>query len=79
MAQEFHGGLITIFNRRTTFRDEIMIIGGPATVAAALRAAQAALYLDLFLANVYAMGVEQERVRRTLRLLATEVAPGLAS
>lgn len=58
-------------------RDEVMILGGPAMVADALRRAGAALYLDLFLANVYAMGIDQERVRRTLRLLATEVAPQL--
>jgi alkanesulfonate monooxygenase SsuD/methylene tetrahydromethanopterin reductase-like flavin-dependent oxidoreductase (luciferase family) len=56
-------------------RDEVMILGGPATVAAALRTAADALRLDLFLANAYAAGVDDARVRRTLRLLATEVVP----
>jgi alkanesulfonate monooxygenase SsuD/methylene tetrahydromethanopterin reductase-like flavin-dependent oxidoreductase (luciferase family) len=59
-------------------RNEVMIIGGPETVAAALQRAWEALHLDLFLANVYAMGLDQERVQRTLRLLMTEVAPRLA-
>jgi alkanesulfonate monooxygenase SsuD/methylene tetrahydromethanopterin reductase-like flavin-dependent oxidoreductase (luciferase family) len=59
-------------------RDEIMILGGPETVAAMLRRAREALSLDLFLANVYAMGVDQQRVRRALHLLAAEVAPRLA-
>jgi alkanesulfonate monooxygenase SsuD/methylene tetrahydromethanopterin reductase-like flavin-dependent oxidoreductase (luciferase family) len=65
-------------NAEALVRDEVMILGGPETVADALRRAQEALHLDLFLANVYAMGIDQERVRRTLRLLATEVAPRLA-
>jgi alkanesulfonate monooxygenase SsuD/methylene tetrahydromethanopterin reductase-like flavin-dependent oxidoreductase (luciferase family) len=58
-------------------RNEVMILGGPETVAAALQQAREALHLDLFLANVYAMGVNQERVQRTLRLLMSEVAPRL--
>lgn len=58
-------------------RDEVMIAGGPESVADAVKAARAALRIDLFLANVYAAGVEPERVQRTLRLLAGEVKPRL--
>jgi alkanesulfonate monooxygenase SsuD/methylene tetrahydromethanopterin reductase-like flavin-dependent oxidoreductase (luciferase family) len=52
---------------------EIFIAGGPARVAEGILLAKQALGLDLFIANVYAAGVDDERVRRTLRLLATEV------
>ena len=59
-------------------RDEVMIAGGPESVADAVQVARVALRIDLFLANVYAAGVEPERVRRTLRLLAGEVRARLA-
>jgi alkanesulfonate monooxygenase SsuD/methylene tetrahydromethanopterin reductase-like flavin-dependent oxidoreductase (luciferase family) len=60
-------------------RDELMIAGGPETVAALLIQAREALGIDLFLANVYASGVETARVHRTLRLLAGEVRERLLS
>lgn len=52
---------------------EVMIAGGPETVASAILKSRDLLLLDLFLANVYAAGVDKERIRRTLRLLAGEV------
>lgn len=58
-------------------RDEIMFVGSPETVAAGIRAAQSALNLTYFLANPYATGVDDARITRCLRLLATEVAPNL--
>lgn len=59
-------------------RDEIFIAGGPATAAAGIAAAQRVLGVNVLLANVYAAGVDDERVRRTMRLLAGEVADRLA-
>jgi alkanesulfonate monooxygenase SsuD/methylene tetrahydromethanopterin reductase-like flavin-dependent oxidoreductase (luciferase family) len=59
-------------------RDEIVVAGGPATVAATIQAAEQTLGVDLLLANPYLSGLGPERVRRTLRLLAIEVAPRLA-
>jgi len=53
---------------------EIFIAGGPESVARQIRFAHQALGLDLFLANVYAAGIESERVRRSMRLLMTDVA-----
>ncbi len=52
---------------------DVMIAGGPDDVAAQIQASRDVLGFDLFLANIYAAGVEQERVRRTIRLLASEV------
>jgi alkanesulfonate monooxygenase SsuD/methylene tetrahydromethanopterin reductase-like flavin-dependent oxidoreductase (luciferase family) len=52
---------------------EAFIAGGPARVAEGIAFAERALGLDLFLANVYAAGIDDERVRRTMRLLATDV------
>lgn len=58
-------------------RNEVMFIGAPETVAAGMRAAGSALNLTTFLANPYATGVDDQRVERCLRLLATEVGPRL--
>jgi len=52
---------------------EAFVAGGPARVAEGIGFAERALGLDLFLANVYAAGIDDERVRRTMRLLATDV------
>ncbi len=57
---------------------EVVIGGGAEDVARLLQAAHEALGFDIFLANVYPAGVEQERVRRTMRLLMEEVAPRVA-
>jgi alkanesulfonate monooxygenase SsuD/methylene tetrahydromethanopterin reductase-like flavin-dependent oxidoreductase (luciferase family) len=54
-------------------RDEIMIAGGPDSVAAAIRATRDALQVDTFLANIYAMGLSDDRIQRSLRLLAGPV------
>lgn len=56
---------------------QVFVAGGPDTVVRQLRFAHQALGFDLFLAHVYAAGIDQERVRRTMHLLATDVAPQL--
>jgi alkanesulfonate monooxygenase SsuD/methylene tetrahydromethanopterin reductase-like flavin-dependent oxidoreductase (luciferase family) len=56
---------------------EIFIAGGPESVAQSLRFAHQALGYDCFLANVYGAGIEQERARRSMRLLVEVVAPRL--
>ena len=56
---------------------EIFIAGGPETVANGIIRAGATLGISMFLANVYAAGVDGERVRRTLRLLAGPVREAL--
>ena len=58
---------------------EVMLAGSSETVALAIRALQAELGFDLFLANVYPMGAQPERVRETLRLLAGPVRAGLTA
>lgn len=58
-------------------RNEVMFIGSPKTVASGIRAAGKSLNLTTFLANPYATGVDDQRVERCLRLLATEVGPRL--
>jgi alkanesulfonate monooxygenase SsuD/methylene tetrahydromethanopterin reductase-like flavin-dependent oxidoreductase (luciferase family) len=58
---------------------EIFLAGGPETVARAIRRARAELGIDLFLANVYAAGVDRDRVRRTMRLLAGPVRDALTA
>jgi alkanesulfonate monooxygenase SsuD/methylene tetrahydromethanopterin reductase-like flavin-dependent oxidoreductase (luciferase family) len=58
--------------------NEMFIAGGPHRVAEGIRLAQRALGIDLFIANVYAAGVDDERVRRTIRLYATEVRAQLS-
>lgn len=49
---------------------QVFLAGGPETVAKGIAFARQALGIDLYLANVYAAGVEPERVRRTMRSLA---------
>lgn len=56
---------------------EIVVGGGPDSFATYLTKARDALGFDIFLANVYPAAVEQERVRRTMRLLVTDVAAGI--
>lgn len=53
--------------------NEVMFAGGPETVARALATAREQVPFDLLLANVYAMGASQERIRTTMRLLAGPV------
>ncbi|HEY7036275.1 MAG TPA: LLM class flavin-dependent oxidoreductase [Thermomicrobiales bacterium] len=59
-------------------RDEIYFAGGPETVARGIAFAHRTLGVDLFLGNPYAAGIDDERVRRTMRLLAGDVARALA-
>jgi alkanesulfonate monooxygenase SsuD/methylene tetrahydromethanopterin reductase-like flavin-dependent oxidoreductase (luciferase family) len=56
----------------------VMIAGGPDEVAGMIRREHEALGFDLMLANVYAAGVEQARVRRTIGLFAGAVRERLA-
>ncbi|MGN6485054.1 MAG: LLM class flavin-dependent oxidoreductase [Thermomicrobiales bacterium] len=58
-------------------RDEVMFAGGVESVANTILEAREALRFDLLLANVHAAGVSDERVERTVRLLAEEVRPRL--
>ena len=57
--------------------DETFMAGSPETVAVAIRQARDRLGIDIFLANIHAAGVSQERLRRMTHLLAEEVAPRL--
>jgi alkanesulfonate monooxygenase SsuD/methylene tetrahydromethanopterin reductase-like flavin-dependent oxidoreductase (luciferase family) len=73
-------------DRRATAREKaselietsVMIAGGPDEVAGMIRAEHELLGFDLMLSNVYAAGVEQERVHRTIGLLAGAVREQLA-
>jgi alkanesulfonate monooxygenase SsuD/methylene tetrahydromethanopterin reductase-like flavin-dependent oxidoreductase (luciferase family) len=58
---------------------EVFLAGVPESVAQGIGLARQALGIDLFLANVHAAGVDDERVRRTMGLLATEVRAALAA
>ncbi|CAN5710617.1 LLM class flavin-dependent oxidoreductase [soil metagenome] len=55
--------------------DEIFIAGSPQTVASAILALGVTLGVDVFLANIYASGIDQPRIDRMLDLLSSEVAP----
>ena len=57
--------------------EEVFIAGSPDTVVAAIVNARNQLGAGLFLANVYATGVDRERVRQTMTLLAGPVRDGL--
>ena len=59
--------------------EEMYLAGTPEEVAIQLVAARRALGFDLFLGNVYAAGIDGERLRRTMRLLATQAGPLLAT
>ncbi len=54
-------------------RSERMLAGGPETVARGIEFARSMLGIDLFLANVYVAGADDTRVRRSMRLLSTDV------
>lgn len=56
----------------------VMLAGGPEEVARQVHAEHELLGFDLLLANVYAAGVEQERVRRTISLLTGAVREHLS-
>ena len=58
-------------------RDEIMIAGGVERVARDIGAMRDTLHLDIFLANVYAMGLDDTRIERSLQLLAGPVRTAL--
>jgi alkanesulfonate monooxygenase SsuD/methylene tetrahydromethanopterin reductase-like flavin-dependent oxidoreductase (luciferase family) len=60
-------------------RNDVIIAGGPETVANAIRESGNALDADLFLANLYVTGIDPSRVQRAMRLLAREVMPRLGS
>jgi alkanesulfonate monooxygenase SsuD/methylene tetrahydromethanopterin reductase-like flavin-dependent oxidoreductase (luciferase family) len=62
----------------TMVATEVMIAGSPETVAESIRERRQQLGFDLFLANVYAMGASDERIRTTLALLAGPVRDCLA-
>lgn len=54
---------------------QIIVPGGPETVASELAKSMSTLEVDVFLANIHLMGVEDARLRRTLTLYAEEIAP----
>jgi alkanesulfonate monooxygenase SsuD/methylene tetrahydromethanopterin reductase-like flavin-dependent oxidoreductase (luciferase family) len=58
---------------------DALLAGGPETVARGIAFARKSLGIDVYLANVYTAGADDEQVRRTMRLLATEVRPLLAT
>jgi alkanesulfonate monooxygenase SsuD/methylene tetrahydromethanopterin reductase-like flavin-dependent oxidoreductase (luciferase family) len=58
-------------------QDESFIAGSPETVARELLRLREHLDIDIFLANLYAAGVSDERLGQMMTLLAEEVAPML--
>ena len=58
---------------------EMVVGGGADEIAAYLKQVHARLGFDLFLASVSPAGVEQGRVRRSMRLLITDVASRLTT
>ena len=46
----------------------MFLAGGPETVASGIQNARQMLGIDLFLANVHAAGIDDDRVKRTMRL-----------
>ena len=59
--------------------EHVFIAGSPETVARVIVDARNKLGSSLFLANVYAAGIDQERVRRTMTLLAGPVREAIDS
>jgi hypothetical protein len=57
--------------------DEIFIAGSPETVAKAILDARNKLGTNVFLANVYAAGIDRERLHRTIRALAGPVSDAI--
>ena len=51
----------------------MFLAGGPETVASGIQNARQMLGIDLFLANVHAAGIDDDRVKRTMRLLNSDV------
>jgi alkanesulfonate monooxygenase SsuD/methylene tetrahydromethanopterin reductase-like flavin-dependent oxidoreductase (luciferase family) len=64
---------------RKLIADEIFFAGSPATIARAILLEKARLGINVFLANIYSAGVEDERIHRMLSRLASEVAPQLTT
>ena len=58
---------------RRLMDDEIFLAGSPDTVAKAILDARNKLGTNVFLANIYAAGIDRERIHRTLRALAGPV------
>lgn len=58
-------------------RREAFVAGSPHTVADRIWQAHRAISADLFLANLYPAHVDDERVRRAIRMLAGEVSTAL--
>lgn len=58
-------------------RDEVYVAGGPESVARAIAFANRTVGVDVFVGNPYGAGIDDERIRRTMRLLATEVRQAL--
>jgi alkanesulfonate monooxygenase SsuD/methylene tetrahydromethanopterin reductase-like flavin-dependent oxidoreductase (luciferase family) len=58
-------------------KKEVFLAGSPETVAKAIGYAERVLGNDLFLANLYAAHVDDERIHRAIRLLATGVRRSL--
>jgi alkanesulfonate monooxygenase SsuD/methylene tetrahydromethanopterin reductase-like flavin-dependent oxidoreductase (luciferase family) len=59
--------------------DEVFLAGSPETVAHAIVDARNKLGPNVFLANVYAAGVDRDRIHRTLNLLAGPVREAVDS
>jgi alkanesulfonate monooxygenase SsuD/methylene tetrahydromethanopterin reductase-like flavin-dependent oxidoreductase (luciferase family) len=59
-------------------KQEVFIAGGPEDVAKEIWYAHRALGVNVFLANIYAAGITDDQVRRTIRLLAGPVKKALA-
>ena len=57
----------------------VYVAGAPESVANQILNARNTLGANVFLANVYAAGIDQARVQRTIRLLATDVRETLDS
>jgi len=60
-------------------RDEVYLAGSPETVANAIDFANRTVGVTALLGNPYGAGIDDGRVRRTLRLLATDVRTALAA
>lgn len=60
-------------------KNQVVIAGSPESCARQLAETSRYLGLDVFLANPYLTGLEPERVQRTIRLYAEQVAPEVRS
>lgn len=59
-------------------RDEIYLAGSPETVAKAIAFANKTVGVNVLIGNPYGAGIDDERIRRTIRMLATDVKAALA-